>query len=879
MLKQEWKSIFKTNKMLIILFGISLIPSLYTVLFLSSMWDPYGKLAELPVAVVNQDKAVSYNEETLAVGDSLVAGLEESEALDFDFVSQEAAESGLADGSYYMILTIPEDFSENATTLLDETPQQMELTYRTSAGRSYIASKLTASAANEIKDTISDEVTAIYAETVFDKLQTVADGMTTAADGSAQLSDGTVQIKEGNASLTANLETLAASTLTFRDGAETLAVGLQSYLDGVAQLDAGAKALNDGTATLTATMPALETGVSQLNDGAAATATGSASLSNGLSSLATNGLTLTAGMDSLNSGMGQLAEGSKALTAGLATLNTSLTSAEQQAKLVALQSGLDQMKIGIETLDSQLKQSNLSTDLSTALSQLDGLSTTIATVQTELNNISAAAEPSSNTATIMDAIAQSGTALTPEQEAAVSQAVSAQLESIANEQAGSIQSITSGLTALSGLSGIDVSAIVQQVATLQTSVSSLSTGYANLYGGATALVSGFGQIGQSSQTLLAGAQSLQTAIGSAQSGSQKLADGMSQLTTGSEQLAVGGQSLAEGNKQVSTGLQTLNEQTGTLASGATELQTGTQALADGTLKLVENGSLLTDGANQLADGAEKISDGSGQLADGSSQLNAGLVALLSGTDELGAKLLDGSTDLNEVDANENTYAMMAEPVIANQIETAPVVNNGTGMAPYMMSVALFVGAISLNLMYDSFTPRKYPKNGISWWASKISVLAVVGVCQSLIMVALLVNVNGLAPASIGKTLLLTILTALVSVSIVMLFNLLFDKVGSFLMLIFLILQLSGSGGTYPIQLSNSFFEAIHPYLPMTYSIDAYRQLFGLGGSISTDLFILSAILIVFNLLIILFYAIKRKQLRKEDFEVEEESAALETQTA
>ena len=201
------------------------------------------------------------------------------------------------------------------------------------------------------------------------------------------------------------------------------------------------------------------------------------------------------------------------------------------------------------------------------------------------------------------------------------------------------------------------------------------------------------------------------------------------------------------------------------------------------------------------------------------------------------------------------------------------------MAPYMMSVALFVGAISLNLMYDIFTPRNYPKNGRSWWASKISVLSAVGICQSLIMVSLLLTVNGLEPSSIGKLLLLSILTAVVSVSIVMFFNLLFDKVGSFLMLIFLILQLSGSGGTYPIQLSNPFFEAIHPYLPMTYSIDAYRQLFGLGGSISTDLFILSAILIVFNLLIILFYAIKRKQLRKEDFEVEEESAALETQTA
>ncbi|PTQ86189.1 putative membrane protein [Trichococcus patagoniensis] len=879
MLKQEWKSILKTKKMLIILFGISLIPSLYTVLFLSSMWDPYGKLAELPVAVVNQDMAVSYNEETLGIGDSLVAGLEKSDSLDFHFVSEEEAEAGLADGTYYMALTIPENFSENAITLLDATPNPMALTYRTSAGRSYIASKLTASAAKEIKDSISAEVTAIYAETIFDKLQTVAEGMQTAADGSAQLSDGTVQIKEGNESLSENLQVLADSSLSFRDGAETLAVGLQTYLNGVGQLDAGATALNDGAAKLTAAMPALQTGVGRLNDGAAAAAAGSVSLSNGISSLATNSLMLSTGMDTLNSGMGQLSEGSASLTAGLAALNTSLTSAEQQAKLTALQSGLDQIKNGIETLDSQLQQSSLSEDLATALSQLDGLSTTIASFQAELNTILAAADPASNTTAIMAAIAQSGTELTNDQEAAVNQAVSAQMTVIANEQSGSIQTITNDLSALSGLNGIDASAITQQVTALQNSISSLSAGYATVYGGATTLVSGYGQIGATTQALLTGGKSLQAGISNAQSGSQQLADGLSQLSNGSEQLAEGGQILTEGNTQVSAGLQTLNEQTGTLTTGAAELKDGTKALANGTTQLVENGSLLTDGTSQLAVGAEKISDGSGQLADGSEQLNAGLITLLSGTDELGSQLLDGSTALNAVDANENTYAMMAEPVVTNQIETAPVANNGTAMAPYMMSVALFVGAISLNLMYDIFTPRNYPKNGRSWWASKISVLAAVGICQALIMVGLLVNVNGLAPSSIGKLLLLSILTALVSVSIVMFFNLLFDKVGSFLMLIFLILQLSGSGGTYPIQLSNSFFEAIHPYLPMTYSIDAYRQLFGLDGSISMDLFILLAILIAFNLMIILFYTVKRKQLRKEDFESEENPAALEIQTA
>ena len=144
----------------------------------------------------------------------------------------------------------------------------------------------------------------------------------------------------------------------------------------------------------------------------------------------------------------------------------------------------------------------------------------------------------------------------------------------------------------------------------------------------------------------------------------------------------------------------------------------------------------------------------------------------------------------------------------------------------------------------------------------------VGILQSLIMVFLLHTVNGLETFSMIKTLLVTIITALTSISIVMLFNLLFDKIGSFIMLIFLILQLSGSGGTYPIQLSNPFFEAIHPYLPITYSVDAYRQLFGIGGSIRTDVFVLTSILIVFTLLIILFYTIKYKKLKANDFKTQ-----------
>lgn len=868
MIKQEWQSIFTKKKMIIILLGIAFIPSLYTVIFLSSMWDPYGKLANLPVAVVNEDKAVQYNDENLAIGDNLVDELENSDEMDFEFVSKSDAEAGLKDGDYYMVITIPENFSENATSLLEDEPKQMTLNYETSAGHSYIASKLTSSAANTIKDSVSSEVTKIYAETIFAQLQTVADKMQDAADGGSQIKDGVEEAADGNATITENLNTLASSSLIFADGADSLDVGLNTYIDGVSQVNEGATALNEGTSQLTDSMPALTSGVSQLTSGAGDLADGSATLSAGLTTLSDNTVTLADGANSLNDGMVQLAEGSQALTDGLSQLNASLTSEEQAAKITALQTGLDQMKSGLDNLDSSLQNSSLAGDLSDVTGQLERLSTAMADVQTQLTSIVAVSDPTSNTEAVLTAIEASGAALTPEQEAAVSTAVANQFTTVATTQAGSVQTISTDLSSLSSLQDVDVTAIGSQIANLQASVHQLTEGYDALYDGTNTLIDGVNQVASSSDTLLAGAQTLDAGIDQAQSGATALASGMSQLNDGTQELNAGGLSLTDGSNQLSEGLNTLNSQTGTLADGAIQLQAGTQALADGTGQLVANSGQLTDGTSQLADGAGQIADGADQLANGSQTLGDGLGTIADGTSELSTQLANGSQTLNEVDATDNTYDMMAEPVDTNQTETAPIPNNGTGMAPYMMSVALFIGAITLNLMFDSYTPKGRPKNGISWWASKFSVLAVVGILQSLIMVFLLHTVNGLETFSMSKTLLVTIITSLTSISIVMLFNLLFDKIGSFIMLIFLILQLSGSGGTYPIQLSNPFFEAIHPYLPITYSVDAYRQLFGIGGSIRTDVFVLTSILIVFTLLIILFYTIKYKKLKANDFKTQ-----------
>ena len=115
--KVEKQSFFKRHFKTLATVAIVTIPSIYTAFFLGSMWDPYGKVENLPVAVVNNDQSVEYNDATLSVGEGLVENLKQNDSLAFNFVDNSTAERGLENGTYYMVITIPEDFSKNASTV------------------------------------------------------------------------------------------------------------------------------------------------------------------------------------------------------------------------------------------------------------------------------------------------------------------------------------------------------------------------------------------------------------------------------------------------------------------------------------------------------------------------------------------------------------------------------------------------------------------------------------------------------------------------------------------------------------------------------------------------------------------------------------------
>ena len=110
MLKAEWAWLKQHKFYLLVIFVLFFVPSIYAVTFLSSLWDPYGAVKNLPVAVVNHDKSVKYQGKKLTVGSDLKKQLKKSKAMDFSFPTDAAAKKGLKDGSTTRLLRFQKTF-------------------------------------------------------------------------------------------------------------------------------------------------------------------------------------------------------------------------------------------------------------------------------------------------------------------------------------------------------------------------------------------------------------------------------------------------------------------------------------------------------------------------------------------------------------------------------------------------------------------------------------------------------------------------------------------------------------------------------------------------------------------------------------------------
>lgn len=753
MIKAEWKNIAKSTWLKIVLCAIMIIPMIYACVFLGSMWDPYGQTDQLPVAVVNKDKEVEYNGSTMDIGKQLSDKLSKNDSMDFNIVSSTKAQKGLKDGKYYMVITIPENFSKNATTLLDDDPQTMMLTYTTNPQTNYIATKMDDSAMAKVKTEISSTVTKTYSKILFKNVKTLSKGFNTAAEGSQKLSDGVATASEGNKTITENLNTLASSALVFNDGADSLVKGLSAYTEGVSTAKAGTQQLDNNSATL--------------NNGAAQLKSGSSQLLSAVK----------AAEKQLSDGLNQNAEQLNTLTQKNNEMNES--SKQLSQALTQIQAGID---------DNNLVENNLQ-----AAKKLDSM---VSVMTTTIGTMNTNADKLDQLAAAKKAKAESLQATQP----LLAQQLMLQATSHAT-QAQTLRQVASQL-----INQVNTSDL-KQLTTL-------------LYGNAEVLKNQ-STANAKTQELLTGSQQLATANNSAVNSL------VSNLKT--VQANMKGTSNSVG---MVGAVSQIDEGLGTLQSGLKTYTGGVKQVNNGLGTLASNNKTLNSGASQLADGALKISFGSNQLAAGSATLGEGLTTIGEGTNTLTSSLKDASKKSN-IKSTNKTYKQMSTPVDTQKKEITNMPNNGHAMAPYMMSVALYVACMALSLMYPFGKGMTTTDSPAKFLLAKATVMVPLSIIQALILYFSLRGFCGFTPARPGLCIAFMLLLSLAFMAFIAFLAIAFGRIGEFIALIFMVFNLGASAGTYPLETAPHWYTVLHPFVPFTYSVNGFRSVIANATAVPT----------------------------------------------
>ncbi|SQE87112.1 phage protein [Streptococcus dysgalactiae subsp. equisimilis] len=542
---EELKALIKNPKLIITMIGVALVPALYNLSFLGSMWDPYGRVNDLPIAVVNQDKPAKMADESLTIGDDMVDKMSKNKELDYHFVSSKSAQKGLKKGDYYMVITLPEDLSQRATTLLNPEPQKLTIRYQTSKGHGMVAAKMGETAMTKLKESVSQNITKIYTSAVFSSMTELQSGLKEASTGSQALASGAKTAQAGSQTLSTNLAALTNASQQFQQGTGRLTSGLTTYTDGVNQV-------KNGLGTLSTDIPNYLNGVSRLSHGAF-------QLNQGLSQL-TQATTLSdekaKGIQSLIVGLPVLNQGIQQLNTELSTMETPNLNADELGNSLGAIAQAAKQVIAEETAAQNEELSALQAtsvyqsltaeqqgELAAALSQSDK-SQTVSAAQTILSSVQ-------TLSTGLRTLSQGNNLAQLDQlKSAVSQ--------IASQSNQALPGASSALSELSmGLSKVNGS-LNQQVL---PGSNQLTTELAQLNGYNTAIGSGVTKLSE-------GATALSTKSGELLNGSQQLSEGAGKLADGSFQLSQGGNQLTSGLTDLSTGLSTLN---GSLAKASQQL--------------------------------------------------------------------------------------------------------------------------------------------------------------------------------------------------------------------------------------------------------------------------------------------------------------------
>ena len=361
-------------------------------------------------------------------------------------------------------------------------------------------------------------------------------------------------------------------------------------------------------------------------------------------------------------------------------------------------------------------------------------------------------------------------------------------------------------------------------AQLQSGAAQVSSGASQVAGGVDQVEDGASQVKDGASQVQQGAGDVKDGASQVQQGSDAVQQGASQVQQGSEELdaAVDPSLIPEGPvKEYVNSSSQLAKGSGKVAEGSSQVAQGASALADGSVQLAEGSSQVAGGASALADGSVQLAEGSLSLAAGAELLgNAAAQALFTAAGSLGASAnqLSAITGINETILGDYFFS----PIKLDRHEVFSVPDYGSNVAPFYLVLSMWVGALITCVMIEPKSSVGTKYSPFEMYSGKLLIYIIMSIlqaCVTLIGAHLLgVHVDNY-PLFIFSAILVSVVFMILIYSIISAIG----TVGKGIVVILLVLQISATGGIYPIQIMHQFFQTLYPYMPMTYAIKLIRE--------------------------------------------------------
>lgn len=798
---------------LTIVIAITFLPALYAWFNVYAFWDPYGKTDQVKVAVVcNDQDYMDSDGKIINIGKDLVDELKDNTTFGYVFIDDaDEAIEGVYSGDYYAAVVIDSDFTYNMYNFLTTDIYNPTIAFYQNEKQNAVAVKIVEAAASEIKQSVNQKYISAMVETLFDKLNAFSEDVQ--GDSSAELLKNTLE-KVNN-----NLKSYSGTIDRFISANNALIDTLQRtnntlnysiYLIGNERVN-----ISDQIVYIEDT----QTDLALINE----------EVNNMLLGLQDSVQEAIYKLDRLYQGDTDDAEAAKKALAEL----------ERQYQ---------------ELIDYLTHSGLTGPEIEDALTALNKITDKI----TELRDKLGLNQPA-DAAQINVLAAHNAEAIKEIQTDYETIAVPKVYEAVTGNDYDDLTSQTSSANTMDSLMSFMVEDTGDRIGSIQDKLATAkSTSDAEVRNEALKSAQSDAAIVEQEMSALSVAfSSVETASGTSTGAASAVDSAANDAKTAGDIL----DDILNGNRDIDliNDLQIISDTLGTVRVTLTEtvypaLNTLLDNLQD---SLGDVSSLLLDLSGILGKTTPIVSElGStfgavnnaliqvqDLLASYSSRITD-FIDVLNGTDDNG--IIQDIFDFFDVNP-ESIGAFLSNPVSMRFESIYPIESYGAGMAPFYTILAIWVGCVMINAILKFDTPVELlGATSAQKFIGRYLLFFLISQLQSLIIIVGNMLILGVSCVHPGLFILAGAVSSLACSMIAYCLAIIFGNVGKMLSVVIMIIQIAGSGGSYPIELLPDFFQQIYLLFPFPYAINAMREaIAGLYGNQY----------LIYILLLLLFFAI------------------------